>query len=50
MRNARYWLGRHLVHLGLRVMPQGRARSELFRLFDEWGTRVYLAIKEAGNG
>jgi hypothetical protein len=48
-RRVRYTLGRWLVHLGLRIMPAGRIRSELYTLLDEWGTRVYaeLAIAQA---
>lgn len=51
-REVRYTIGRWLVHLGLRIMPAGRVRSELYTLLDEWATRVYAALKskEQSNG
>lgn len=44
-RKVRYTLGRWLVHFGLRIMPAGRVRSELYTLLDGWSTRVYGALK-----
>lgn len=43
MRRLRFQLGRALIHIGLRVLPAGRVRSELYQLIDEWATRVYQA-------
>jgi len=36
----RHRIGRWLLIAGLRVMPKGRARSELFALMDQWTTKV----------
>lgn len=36
----RFSLGRALIHLGLSVMPEGRARSELYQLLELWGTKI----------
>lgn len=47
IRYARFWLGRHLIHIGLRVMPQGPVRAELYNLLDQWGTRMLAAITKA---
>ena len=38
-----YWrfaLGRALIHIGLHVMPRGRARSDLYERFQAWGMMV----------
>lgn len=42
----RFAFGRWLVHAGLSIMPQSRARSELFQLFELWGTKAQRAIAE----
>jgi hypothetical protein len=36
----RFWLGRQLIHLGLRALPQGRVRRELYRTIELWGEQV----------
>ena len=33
----RYWLGRHIMHLGLNLMPRGRSKDELNLLLLQWG-------------
>lgn len=45
----RYAIGRALIHLGLRVMPAGRVRSELYALIDVWASDVrrLLALQSA---
>jgi hypothetical protein len=47
IQHCRFALGRHCVHLGLRIMPPGRVRSELLQLMDTWCTKVNRTIKEA---
>ncbi len=47
MRYWRFWLGRHLVHLGLLLMPRGRTRTELYDLFETWS---YEAKYQIYNG
>jgi hypothetical protein len=44
MKTIRYRVGRAVVHLGLRIMPAGRSRSELYQLFDIWASHVRLAV------
>ena len=44
----RFWLGRHLVHLGLFIMPRGRARAELYDLFEAWGYEAQYQIRQHG--
>lgn len=48
MRLLRFWLGRVLIHVGLRVMPPGRVRRELHGMLALWGARVRLEV-EAGR-
>ena len=43
----RYTIGRALIVAGIRVMPPGRARSELFALLDVWTTNVRRQIEKA---
>jgi hypothetical protein len=40
MRLFRYWLGRTLIHAGLRAFPPGRVRTEVTELLNEWGRQV----------
>jgi len=40
MRLLRFAIGRMLIHAGLKVMPPGRVRSELFQQFELWSTKV----------
>lgn len=40
MRLWRFRIGRALIHAGLRIMPEGRVRSELYGLMDQWATKV----------
>lgn len=44
----RFAIGRALIHLGLSVMPRSRARSELYQLFELWGTHVRDAVTHKG--
>lgn len=37
----RFSIGRFLVHLGLNIMPPGRAKAELVSLFEKWAEHVY---------
>ena len=39
-----YWLARHLIHLGLRIMPPGRARREITDLLTTWGRDAMFEI------
>lgn len=36
VRLFRFWLGRHLMHIGLRAMPPGRVRQEITYALGEW--------------
>lgn len=49
MRKFRFWLGRELIHLGLRVWPEGRVKREVTQLLDTWRLQVQatLAKQEA---
>lgn len=40
----RYRVGRWLVHFGLWIIPSGRARTELYALFYQWGRDVLLEV------
>ena len=40
MRHIRFTIGRAMIHAGLRILPQGRVRSELFTLVEIWATKV----------
>jgi hypothetical protein len=42
----RFTLGRAVIHAGLRIMPRSRARSELYTLFELWGTGVSKAVRQ----
>lgn len=46
MRMFRFAIGRALIHTGLRIMPPGRVRSELFQMLELWGSRVRTKTKE----
>ena len=43
----RYCVARILIHTGLRVMPQGRAKGELYSLIDQWATHVQHTVRAA---
>lgn len=45
MRLFRFWLGRHLIHLGIRAMPPGPARNEIYNILAVWGVRVMRAVR-----
>lgn len=45
VRYARYWIGRRVVHAGLRMMPPGTVRQQLFDLFNEWGRHVTETVE-----
>lgn len=49
MRMLRYHLGRSLVHAGIRVMPSGRVKSELYALIDHWSTKVRDTIATSSD-
>ena len=40
MRRFRFWLGRLLIHAGLRVFPPGRVRDEVTGVLRVWGDGV----------
>lgn len=40
----RLYVGRALLHAGLRVLPPGRVRCELSALIDQWSTKVHREI------
>lgn len=42
----RYYAGRTVIHLGLRLLPSGRVRSELYQLIDVWASGVRKALRE----
>lgn len=50
MRMLRFHIGRSLIVAGLKVMPQGRVRSELSSLLDIWSTNVYRTLDAARIG
>lgn len=47
MRLFRFWLGRHLIHAGLHILPKGRARAELYYLLNNWGRHVVDTVQAA---
>jgi hypothetical protein len=49
VRMLRISLGRTIIHFGLRVLPGGRVRSELYQLIDEWATKVLKTIGRDEN-
>lgn len=46
MRLFRFRLGRFFLHLGLRILPPGRVRSELYALMDQWSSKVMTTISQ----
>ncbi len=44
----RSYIGRCLIHLGLAVLPPGKARDELNALLTNWAQNVYREV--GGNG
>jgi hypothetical protein len=44
LRLFRFWLGRHLIHLGLRALPAGRCKDEIFNTLAAWSYRVECAL------
>ena len=40
----RFRIGRWLIHAGLRMWPQGRARQELTGVLADWGLKVRQEI------
>ncbi len=49
MRHWRFWFGRHLVHLGLFIMPRGRCQAELWGLFETWSHDVSYQVYKHGR-
>lgn len=43
----RYAIGRAVMHFGLRLMPSGRAKSELLVILYTWGANVAEEIDRA---
>ena len=41
LRYCRFWLGHHLIHLGLYICPAGRAKDELTTVIAGWSRRVW---------
>lgn len=50
MRLVRYRLGVAVMLLGMRILPPGRVRSELFQMIDLWSTQVRIAVAQAADG
>jgi hypothetical protein len=50
MRYFRFWLGRLLVHAGLRVMPPGMVKAELYELFWDWGRNCREVVERYQRG
>jgi hypothetical protein len=44
MRSMRWRLGRFLMHMGLNVLPQGRARAEISEMLWEWRAHVEATL------
>ena len=40
----RYALGRHLIHLGIKVLPAGRVRQELTEILWAWNVKVRATL------
>lgn len=45
IRRLRFWLGRQLMHLGLKALPPGRARDELYAINGAWGRHVIATLQ-----
>lgn len=45
MNYFRFWLGRHLIHLGLAVWPDGKCKREVDGLLRRWGEKVKLVTE-----
>ena len=50
VRFIRFWLSRVLIHAGLRVLPQGRMKSELYNLIYQWAIQVQAALAAKRTG
>lgn len=46
LRLVRFTIGRALIHAGLRAMPPGRVRDELYNVLAGWGHRVRAALAD----
>ena len=44
MRYFRFWLSRHLIHAGLRAMPEGPCKTELYAVIGDWGRHVMATL------
>lgn len=40
LRMARFYIGRWLIHAGLKALPPGRCRAELSNMMWAWGMKV----------
>lgn len=47
VRTFRYWLGRHLIHLGLHALPPGRVKAELWEILEDYGRHVVETVENA---
>lgn len=44
---ARFWAGRTLIHAGIRCMPDGRPKRELWVMLWRWGNRIEDEVRRA---
>ena len=45
MNYFRFWLGRHLVHLGLLMFPEGRFKRDLYAALNAFGRKVLNEVE-----
>jgi hypothetical protein len=50
IRLFRFWLGRHLVHAGIKAFPEGRCKIELMAVLGVWGRQVEATLAQAEIG
>lgn len=46
---ARFWVGRALIHAGIRFMPDGRPKRELWAMLLDWGDKVEEEVRRAAR-
>lgn len=45
-RFVRFAVGRWLIHAGLKALPRGRCRDEIYNLLAAWGAQVRRALSD----
>lgn len=44
MHYLKLWLGIHMINLGVRILPHGQIRREIWARFELYGEHVYATL------